>query len=272
MRALLIDGGQSGCRAALLEDGEIVARASGPGLPRVGRSYAALRSLIDEEVDVVAAGLTGYRGGRVFDGPAIVTNDAVIAYLGALGDEPGAVICAGTGVIALASDGDAIGRHDGHGPLLGDRGGGYWIGQHGLQGSLAYKANALTEAATARYGPDIIGAVYDSPDPVATIAAFAPDVVALADAGDGDSKTIVRYAAGMLARSAFGALRDTRAPRVCSWSGGVFAAGEALLAPLRKALREKKIELRPPLGGPLDGAARLLERPARFASLIEEVP
>ena len=46
MRALLIDGGQSGCRAARLVDGDRVATATGPGLPRRGRDYGVLRALV----------------------------------------------------------------------------------------------------------------------------------------------------------------------------------------------------------------------------------
>ena len=51
-----------------------------------------------------------------------------------------------------------------------------------------------------------------------------------------------------------------------SYSGGLFAAGDLLLAPLRAELAG----LRPPLGTPLDGAARLLERPPLFQDLIFE--
>jgi hypothetical protein len=59
-----------------------------------------------------------------------------------------------------------------------------------------------------------------------------------------------------------------------SYAGGAFAAGELLLAPLRKECRQliPGAEVRAPLGDALDGAARLLERPARFADMIEEVP
>ena len=51
-----------------------------------------------------------------------------------------------------------------------------------------------------------------------------------------------------------------------SYSGGLFAAGELLLAPLRAELPA----LLAPLGSPLDGAARLLERPPLFKDLIFE--
>ena len=57
---------------------------------------------------MVAAGLTGYDGTDL-GVPMVVSNDAVTAHLGALGGEPGAVIVAGTGAIALAATPDGLG-------------------------------------------------------------------------------------------------------------------------------------------------------------------
>ena len=50
------------------------------------------------------------------------------SYLGAIGFEPGAVVAAGTGVIALAGDRDGnFARSDGWGYILGDDGGGWLV-------------------------------------------------------------------------------------------------------------------------------------------------
>ncbi len=145
MRALLIDGGQSGCRAAVVDHGRTVATATAAGLPRQGRDYDALRALLADDdwrgIDVVAAGLTGFRGdadaaaAALRVPSAIVTNDAVTAHLGALGGSPGVVVVAGTGAIALAAD-ERAARADGWGTRLGDDGGGYWIGRAGLAAAL----------------------------------------------------------------------------------------------------------------------------------------
>jgi N-acetylglucosamine kinase-like BadF-type ATPase len=52
----------------------------------------------------------------------------VTSYLGAIGFEPGAVVAAGTGVIALAGDRDGnFARSDGWGYILGDDGGGWLL-------------------------------------------------------------------------------------------------------------------------------------------------
>src|SRR5690606_13555870 len=62
--------------------------------------------------------------------------DAVSAYTGALGPRPGAVIAAGTGLIAIGTDLTGWHRADGWGHLLGDCGSGAWIGRAGLEAAL----------------------------------------------------------------------------------------------------------------------------------------
>jgi N-acetylglucosamine kinase-like BadF-type ATPase len=268
-RALLIDGGQSGCRVAVARNGVIGAVETVPGLRRVGRAYDSLRALVSRnEVDLVAAGLTGYTGEPLDLGiPAILTNDAVTAYLGALGDAPGAVIVAGTGAIALAS-GTECARADGWGTLLGDAGGGYWIARRALE--LALRAAdgrdgspELLALAHARYGPDVVHAIYDAPDPTATIAAFTRDLAAAPDA-----VPIWEQAGRELAHTALAALARAGAPPTVSFAGGLFGAGELILGPLRAALG---FDVREPLGDGLAGAARLAAGTDRFASLVHGV-
>ena len=311
MRALLIDGGQSGCRAAVIDQGRTVAETTLPGLPRQGRDYAALRGLLElaDGIEVVAAGLTGFRGGvqavaTALPAPrVVVSDDAVTAHLGALGGEPGVVIVAGTGAIALAVD-EVAARADGWGTRLGDDGGGYWIGRAGL--ALALRAHDgrggshdLLARAMARFGapnPErsaaacasasrsprlcpaarrartaallrdapvgaevaaerravpsargagaIVSAVYDAADPVAVIASFARDVADAARAGDAPARRIWDEAGRELARTAAAAARRVGLDGPFSYAGGLFAAGELILEPLRAELGE----LRQPLG------------------------
>jgi N-acetylglucosamine kinase-like BadF-type ATPase len=294
MRALLIDGGQSGCRAAVVDRGRTVATNAAAGLPRQGRDYGALRALLaDEEewrgIDIVAAGLTGFRGdaaavAAALHAPtAIVTNDAVTAHLGALGGEPGVVIVAGTGAIALAVAADGTtARADGWGTRLGDDGGGYWIGRAGLAAALrahdgrrggspelldrAVARFAATTAAPARGVGAIVAAVYDSPDAVAVIASFARDVAAVAHDGDAVALGIWEAAGRELADSARAAARRAGVDGPFSYAGGLLDAGELLLGPLRAELGD----VREPLGDALAGAARLLERPPLHLDLIYE--
>ena len=101
---------------------------------------------------------------------------------------------------------------------------------------------------------------------MAVIASFARDVAAAARAGDPIAAGIWSEAARELAETARAAARSAGIDGPFSYAGGLFAAGELLLAPLRAALPG----LRPPLGSALDGAARLLERPPLFRDLIVE--
>lgn len=69
------------------------------------------------------------------DIPVIVRTDAELAYAGAFGLQPGGVlVIAGTGSIAWTqlSDGRFL-RAGGWGPLLGDEGGGAWLGREVLR-------------------------------------------------------------------------------------------------------------------------------------------
>ncbi len=63
----------------------------------------------------------------------LVVNDALIALVAGAGDEPGVVVVAGTGSIAYGRNaaGQAA-RAGGWGYLLGDEGGGFWIGRAAL--------------------------------------------------------------------------------------------------------------------------------------------
>jgi N-acetylglucosamine kinase-like BadF-type ATPase len=244
-----------------------------PGFSRVGRDWTPLRELVARhDADLVAAGLSGWDGADV-GVPMVISNDAVTAHLGALAGKPGAVIVAGTGAIALAASADGWARADGWGTLLGDDGGGAWIARRALADALRAEdgrggSEALRAAAQARFGPlaQIASAVYDAPDPVATIAAFTRDVAELAHAGEPTATAIFAQAGRELARTAAAALdRVPSCPRRVSWSGGVFAAGGLILDPLADEL---DAELVPPLGDGLDGALRLLDEPGLLSALI----
>ncbi len=66
-----------------------------------------------------------------------VETDAVVAYAGAIGLEPGILLIAGTGSIAIGrrADGTMI-RAGGWGPIFSDEGSGFWIGREAIRGAL----------------------------------------------------------------------------------------------------------------------------------------
>jgi N-acetylglucosamine kinase-like BadF-type ATPase len=191
--------------------------------------------------------------------------DAVTAYAGALGPRPGAVVSAGTGLIAIGTDLTRWRRADGWGHLLGDCGGGAWIGRAGLDAALRAHdgrdggSAALLARAAERFGPvaGLPGKVYPRPDRAAVLASFAPEVAAAAP-GDPVAAGILRSAAGHIAGSAAVVCPTAGTPRL-ALTGGLVKLGEALLVPLEEelALRLPYVRRVPAEGDALLGAVRI---------------
>ncbi|WUH95008.1 ATPase [Streptomyces sp. NBC_00433] len=201
-----------------------------------------------------------------------LAGDAVTAYAGALGLRPGVVVAAGTGLIALGTSGDGWRRADGWGHLLGDAGGGAWIGRAGLDAAMrAYDGRAggsaaLLACAQERFGPagSMPGAVYPRTDRPAVLASFAPDVARCA-AQDPVASEILRHAAQHILESAAAARPAQPGETEVGLAGGLFKMGEPLLGPLRDQAEWLLPDavLVPAAGDPLDGAlliARALHR------------
>ncbi|MFG3065353.1 N-acetylglucosamine kinase [Streptomyces sp. NPDC048231] len=198
-----------------------------------------------------------------------VTSDAVTAHAGALGGRTGVVLAIGTGSVAIGIGEDgSYARVDGWGPWLGDEGSGAWIGAAGLRAALrAHDGRgpdtALLAAAEARFGdPDRLpSALGREGNPARTAATFAPDVARAAAAGDAAASAVVQDAATALGEAVLAAAHrvggDGALP--VTITGGLTGLGEPLLGPLRSTLAgsSRPLEMRPPLGDPLDGA-RLL--------------
>ncbi|MDC0766986.1 N-acetylglucosamine kinase [Streptomyces sp. HD] len=198
-------------------------------------------------------------------GHLALVADAVTAYVGALGPRPGAVVAAGTGLIATGTDLTCWRRADGWGHLLGDCGSGAWIGRAGLEAALrAYDERpggsvALLARAEELFGPmrGLPGRLYPRPDRPAVLASFAPQVAACAD-GDPVAADILRAAARHMAESAAAVCPGTGEPQV-AFTGGLFKIGDPLLVPLEEELAKRLPQARrvPAAGDPLQGSVRI---------------
>ncbi|WP_307829233.1 BadF/BadG/BcrA/BcrD ATPase family protein, partial [Streptomyces clavuligerus] len=143
-------------------------------------------------------------------GARTLASDAVTAYAGALGQRPGAVVAGGTGMVALGTDLTRWRRADGWGHLLGDCGGGAWIGRAGLEAALRAHdgreggSPALLAAAESAFGParELPDRVYPRPDRPAVLASFAPEVGRCAADGDAVAARILALAARHVAEAA----------------------------------------------------------------------
>jgi N-acetylglucosamine kinase-like BadF-type ATPase len=191
--------------------------------------------------------------------------DAVTAYVGALGPTPGAVLAAGTGLIAIGTDLTRWRRADGWGHLLGDCGSGAWIGRAGLEAALRAHdgrpggSAGLLARAEELFGamPGLPGLLYPRPDRPAVLASFAPQVAACAPR-DPVAADILRSAARHMAESVTAVCPTEGAPQV-ALTGGLFKIGEPLLAPLDEELSKRLPHARrvAPAGDPLHGSVRI---------------
>ena len=284
-RVLAIDAGQTGIKV----------RAGGedlvfPGidtheelLPQLAAVARAALERTGAEASVVTAGVSGLTTREAdaaallarIDDPrvheVILAHDSTTSFLGALGDSRGAVVAAGTGVVTLAVGATDVARVDGWGYLMGDAGGGYWIGREALDAVMREfdgrgPATALRAVAEERW-PDLTQAYIDlqaDHERVRVVASFAEQVARLAAAGDAVSQNITVRAGGELAHSVETALRRVRTDDAEHFSvcaiGGVFRSPQ-----LREAFgshiaaSEFEVALVEPRGHGIDGAVALAD-------------
>ncbi|MBD0421268.1 ATPase [Streptomyces sp. TRM S81-3] len=234
------------------------------GLDRVGTVVVGAAGLATLG-DALRAELPGALARELGARSVALVADAVTAYAGALGPRPGAVVAAGTGLIAIGTDLARWRRADGWGHLLGDCGGGAWIGRAGLEAALRAHDGRdggsvrLLAAAEERFGPawGLPGKLYPRPDRPAVLASFAPEVAACA-AGDPVAADILRTAARHMADSAAAVCPSGGAPRIAV-TGGLLKMGEPLVVPLEEELAKRlphaqKVTAE---GDPLHGAVRI---------------
>jgi N-acetylglucosamine kinase-like BadF-type ATPase len=211
-----------------------------------------------------------------------LADDAVTGHAGALSLGWGISIIVGTGVACLVAPCEGspaiIG---GHGYLVGDEGGGFWIGSAGLRAVL--KARDGRGPSTALEGPaahhfegldDVGDRLHSSPRPVDSIARFAPEVLAAAALGDAVASTIIDAAAdelAALARSAARRLRSAVGPLPLAL-GGRLVQDRTLRLRLeqRIAAEAPEITLRSADGSPLEGALLLgaADDPGRYGDFV----
>jgi N-acetylglucosamine kinase-like BadF-type ATPase len=254
-----VDGGQSSTVAVIGDATHIIGRGVGPPADLVGeerdstRQRAAIESAVrhafaaaeiprDTRLFALVAGISGFDEGvsvapdlGVIADNALVVHDTTIAHAGALGGEPGIVVIAGTGSVALGNDetSDAYVRAGGWGYFFGDEGSALWIARTALARAMrradcgesceiGERAKTFFGALTLRH---IQHAFAHGELTRPALASFATETFVLARAGDAEAIAVRDAAAAALA--SLTATIDRRlAPSVArrvSYSGGVFA-------------------------------------------------
>lgn len=204
----------------------------------------------------------------------VVVHDGVAALAAGTLGEPGVLLLAGTGSLALAvgPQGQEV-RAGGWGYLLGDEGSGYWIGREAIRAALRAQdgrgpATSLTQrlcqAAGVDQVSDLVGPVHRGEWNRAWIAGLASQVVEAAGQGDGVAGGILDRAAEELAllvravleRASFLSGLES-VPTVTA--GGLFRMGGSWLARLERALAREapRARLAGRVDEPVVGAAYL---------------
>ncbi len=184
-----------------------------------------------------------------FNARTLIVNDALVALVAGVHDEPGIVIIAGTGSIAYGRNAEGrAARAGGWGYVLGDEGSGYWMGRLALravvrQADRRGRPTTLTGHVLAHFGiqkpQDLIHVIYHgSPRPQA-IAGLATCVQRAFDEGDEIAAEILRAGATELvgsAQSVMTRLQLDREPFTFVLAGGIFQAVPWLASELGRRL------------------------------------
>lgn len=302
-----VDGGGSKTRAVVADSrGEVLGQGeAGPSNPlRVGvsDSTAAVREAVEracldagirrQDLSAAEVGLAGVKREDIRErmraalstelgiGSLEVVTDAVIALYGATEGKPGLVVIAGTGSICCGVN--ARGRRacaGGWGPVAGDEGSGSWIARRALQ-SVARatdgrgRKTSLTDAAREYFkverAEDLSTAVYAPNMTNNRIAGFGRHVIDAAKRRDAEAREIIDEAGRELARAASAVVKKLKMERErfqLAYVGGVFAAGNLILEPLREELERvaPRAFIAPPVLAPAEAAARMASEQVRLA-------
>jgi len=213
----------------------------------------------------------------------VVVNDALVALVAGAGDNPGVVIVAGTGSIAYGKDAAGrAARAGGWGYLLGDEGGGFWIGRAALSAAVRQydgrgPATLLTGMVLEQLKLDnptqLIHEIYYRDLHRHAIAALAALVQRAAEAGDAVATDILARAGTELASAAASVItrlgmRGDVFPTILA--GGIFRGLPSLAPDVTTRLSEvaprsavRLLEVEPAIG-----AVRLALAAARGAVTI----
>jgi N-acetylglucosamine kinase-like BadF-type ATPase len=275
MHVLGIDAGGTKTVCLLADaDGNIVAHARGGGanLQASGELEVekVLHGVMDEAIgdgdlrpDAVCLGIAGvdrpadanavrgimHRLG--FKSRTLIVNDALVALVAGVGDNPGVVLVAGTGSIAYGRDGAGrAARSGGWGYLLGDEGGGFWIGRSALaavvrqfdgRGPATMLTDLVLEEMRLANPTELIHAIYDKGLQRRAIAGIAALVQKAADGGDAMASEILARAGTELAAAAasvIGRLGMRGDMFRTVLAGGIFRGIPTLVTDVRMRLSE----------------------------------
>lgn len=266
----------------------------------------------------IRLGLAGMAGGSVWSDPAVravfkrawrdagprcpleVVGDPDVAFAGATPAPAGTVLISGTGAAAARIHDHRLARYTGgHGWLLGDEGGGFWLGREAIRSLLSTldtgtPASQLTDLVLRELDlkpPAIPDRVIESvnSEPPVRLARFAPLVSQAAETGDPVALSLVSRAADHLVELITRVHPDRGRPAATPsdggrsgepagngepvvLAGGVVGAGTATERAVQRRLAELEIGPVLPAGDGAAGAAWLAIRAVRAGSTNQAGP
>jgi glucosamine kinase len=298
MIGLGFDGGATGARWRLL-DGSGRVLGEGQSGPFTGHLFDDATRRASQEAIVVlsaavraagrpekiVAGITGLSTGSetaallaswiaaafgLAPGAVQVVDDMRIAYRAAFDPGEGILVYSGTGSVAihLAEDGTTL-RAGGHGYLIDDAGGGYWIGRQALSALVRAQDEGRDPGALGQEVGAAIGGldwelirqhVYGGGR--AAVAGLVPAVAKAALRDDSVANAILSSAGEELARLARVLLARLGRPQPVALAGGVGRASPLIFSHFRTSLPRDAV-LRQVTQAPVEIAARLAAEGAR---------
>ncbi len=293
-----VDGGASRSRAILVNEREkLLEEAEGAGLNPLAvgwdafaKNYkkllaALLRKTPPREIQGLCAGLAGVGDKRVRarvhkeiqqllpNAEIHVITDAEAALWGAFRGGPGLLLIAGTGSICLGMNAQGkTARSGGFGRLLGDEGGGYWMGIEAIKQALkqadrGVQSSAMITAICKEYGlkeiREMVPLIYSSEMTGEKAARLAPRIFDLTKSNVA-ARRIVASAGEHLGDLVVNTAWKLRLadPEVALWGGLWNSRGRELQTFLRISLRRKRFsaDLMTPKKPPQWGAIYYLKR------------
>jgi N-acetylglucosamine kinase-like BadF-type ATPase len=186
-----------------------------------------------------------------FKTPTLVVNDALVALVAGAGEQAGVVVVAGTGSIAYGRNAQPrAARAGGWGYLLGDEGGGFWIGRSALsavvrqfdgRGPATLLTPMILDRMRLNSPTELIHEIYYRDIQRQAIAGLAALVQKATDAGDAVASQILARAGSELAAAAASVItrlgmRGEAFPTVLA--GGIFHGVPWLKADVESRLSE----------------------------------
>lgn len=248
-----VDGGGSKTTAVVFnEKGEFICKACGEsinyysvGIENARKAMAdIIESMPQKSFDCAVIGMSALNErasdeeterfcGGIIDSKKIIMDSDLFVALEAM-DESGecAVVISGTGSMALHRNAEGKIRHaGGWGYILGDEGSGYSIGLSGIKAAIRSFENcgeksALISECLQYFSTDniydLIDLYYDKTVSRKVTAAFAKNVIALAESGDKTAENIVRNEAKMLSETVVSLLMNSDKNIPIGLWGGIF--------------------------------------------------